>query len=169
MDRSGKALALTLTTLAAAAPALGWGETGHELVNRAAARALPDDVPAVLRERVARLTYLGPEPDRWRLSQLVEMDEAFGPDHFLDLELTEGIVDPAAPPPDRYAYMEALVAGGQDPSKVGLAPYRVVELCQRIEAAVIALALADPGHPEAAARRRQAEENLVHVAGVLGH
>lgn len=154
--------------LAAALPARAWGERGHELVNEAAARGLPASAPAALRENVARLTYLGPEPDRWRLSALEAMARGLAPDHYIDLELAEAI-DPNAPPAHRHEYAKLLAAAGQTPDKVGFAPYRVVELCQRIEAAVVAHELVDPAHPDAAARRRQAEENLIYVAGVLGH
>lgn len=151
-----------------AGPALAWGDRGHELVNRAAARALPPEVPALLRERVARLTYLGPEPDRWRNQDLQEMNRAFAPDHFLDYEYTDAI-DPERPPPDRYAYAAALRQADRKPENTGFAPYMVVELCQRIEAQLVAIELLDPAHPEAAERRAQAEEALVYVAGVLGH
>ena len=147
--------------------ALAWGEDGHELVNRAAARALPSDAPEWLR-REARLTYLGPEPDRWRHAELTHMNKAFAPDHYVNLESVQGI-DLDRPPENRFAWMEALRAADKKPDLVGFAPYHVVELCQRIEAAVVSLELIDPAHPEAAERRRQAEEVLVYVAGTLGH
>ena len=160
-------LAPLALSLALSASALAWGDHGHELVNRAAARALPADVIECLR-REARLTYLGPEPDRWRLGDLAEMNKAFAPDHFVDFEWCDKI-DPDRPPPDRYAYAAALREAGRKPEQVGFAPYMVIELCQRIEAAVVAIELIDPAHPEAAERRKQAEEALVFVAGVLGH
>ena len=155
-------------TLALVTPALAWGDRGHEIVNRAAARALPPEVPACLRERVARLTWLGPEPDRWRDRDLPEMNRAYAPDHFVDFEWTD-MIDHDRPPPDRYAYAHALREGGRKPEQTGFAPYTVVELCQRIEAALVAIEMLDPAHPEAAERRAQAEEALVYVAGTLGH
>ncbi len=157
-----------LLLLLAATPALAWGERGHELVNEAAARGLPAGAPATLRDNVERLTYLGPEPDRWRLSALEQMARGLAPDHFIDLELAKG-VDPRDPPPHRHEYARALAKAGESPDKVGFAPYRAVELCQRIEAAIVARELVDPADPHAAAQRRQAEENLLYVAGVLGH
>lgn len=163
-----RTLTCALLLAAAAAPARAWGDRGHELVNGAAAQGLPAGAPALLRENVARLTYLGPEPDRWRISALEAMSKGLAPDHFIDLEIAKGI-DPARPPANRHEYARRLIAEGQDPEKVGFAPYRVVELCQRIEAAVVALETIDPAHPDAAARRRQAEENLIYAAGVLGH
>lgn len=163
--RAAPACVLLLLT---AAPALAWGERGHELVNEAAARGLPAGAPAALRDNVARLTYLGPEPDRWRLSALEEMARGLAPDHFIDLEIARGI-DPRDPPRNRHEYARALAQAGESPDKVGFAPYRVVELSQRIEAAIVARELVDPAHPDAAAQRRQCEENLIYAAGVLGH
>jgi hypothetical protein len=157
-----------LVVLLAASPALAWGDRGHEVVNEAAARALPREVPAVLRDNVARLTFLGPEPDRWRTSALEAMSRGLAPDHFIDLELAKGI-DLEKPPAHRHDYAKVLVENGQQPDKVGFAPYRVVELCQRMEAAIVARALVDPRHPHAEELRRQCDENLLHVAGVLGH
>ena len=145
------------------APAFGWGDDGHEIVNGAAARALPQSVPACLRDNVDRLTYLGPEPDRWRIRDLTAMDKAMSPDHFLDLEMLEGKVDPQNPPAHRYDFIETLLKAGENPSYVGMGPYRVVELCQRIEAAVVAYEVADD------AARAQAEATLIHITGVLGH
>ena len=149
--------------------AWAWGDEGHQRVNRAAAEALPGDAPACLRRAVERLAYLGPEPDRWREGDLVAMAKGLGPDHFVDLELTKGLVDPASPPPTRHEYARALAEGGQAPEKVGFGPYRALELCQRLEAAVASLVRLDPDAPDAPARRAQAEENVVWTAGVLGH
>src|SRR5688572_12252420 len=105
-----------------AAPALAWGDRGHELVNEAAAKGLPASAPALLRDNVARLTYLGPEPDRWRLGDLEAMARGWAPDHFIDLEWAQGI-DAASPPPNRHEYAKRLIAAGQQPDKVGFAPY----------------------------------------------
>jgi len=154
--------------LAPAGSALVWGERGHELVNELAAKGLPASAPAALRDNVARLTYLGPEPDRWKFSSTEAMTKGSASDHYIDLELATAI-DPKSPPGNRYEYSKKLVESGQQPDKVGLAPYAVVELCQRIEAAIVARALIDPAHPHADAQRRQCDENLIHCAGVLGH
>lgn len=62
-------LAVSLLLLAFVVPqqaAWGWGSDGHMYVNRVAVEKLPQDVPAFLRGAVAEVSYLGPEPDRWR-------------------------------------------------------------------------------------------------------
>ncbi len=162
--------AILVLCLLPGAPALAWGDRGHTLVNEAAARALPEDAPDFLVKegKVERLAYLGPEPDRWRISELEALSKGAAPDHYIDLEIAEG-VDPAAPPAHRYAYSEALLAKGQAPDKVGFGPYRVVELCQRIEAGVAALALIEGDGSREEQARKQARHAIVYTAGVLGH
>ncbi|HEV7842547.1 MAG TPA: hypothetical protein VGO69_02570, partial [Pyrinomonadaceae bacterium] len=67
--------------------ALAWGEAGHKLSGRAAATRLPKEMPGFFRKSVDQLEYLNPEPDRWRSKVMLEMNEAFAYDHFLDLEM----------------------------------------------------------------------------------
>jgi hypothetical protein len=76
-------LAVSLLLLAFVVPqqaAWGWGSDGHMYVNRVAVEKLPQDVPAFLRGAVAELTYLGPEPDRWRDNSDPSLKSAQEPD-----------------------------------------------------------------------------------------
>ena len=63
-------VALTLvaiTLMTGAEPTTNaWGDEGHRFINLVAAQHLPDDMPAFLRNASTRLSFLGPEPDRWR-------------------------------------------------------------------------------------------------------
>ena len=77
---------LLLTVVLSQQAALGWGSDGHMYVNRVAAEKLPQDVPAFLRNAVAELAYLGPEPDRWREDSDPALKNAQEPDHYIDLE-----------------------------------------------------------------------------------
>src|SRR5271168_471563 len=104
-----------------------WGNEGHMMINRVAAEKLPSDVPAFLRNAAEQLAYLGPEPDRWREKSELALKASQEPDHFIDLELVEGMTLP----PDRYSYYRALDAKRQQtpgqpeyllPEKVGLQP-----------------------------------------------
>jgi hypothetical protein len=52
---------LALTTRLSA-----WGERGHQTVNRAAVRAIPDDGPVFLRAHEDWIVYLASIPDSWR-------------------------------------------------------------------------------------------------------
>ena len=63
-----------------------WGFVGHEMAARAAAAALPSEMPAFFRDAGAQLVHLNPEPDRWRVWEQREMDQAFAYDHYIDLE-----------------------------------------------------------------------------------
>ena len=85
-------------------PAWSWGNEGHSAINRVAAEKLPPDVPTFLRDAAAQLAYLGPEPDRWREHSELALKRAQEPDHFIDLEMVEGM----DLPPDRYSFYRAL-------------------------------------------------------------
>jgi hypothetical protein len=85
MNRLGLGFLLFAFVVAQQA-AWGWGSDGHMYVNRVAAEKLPQDVPACLRNAVAELTYLGPEPDRWRDDPDPALKSAQEPDHYIDLE-----------------------------------------------------------------------------------
>jgi len=154
----GAALAASLLLAPAS---LAWGEAGHRLSGRAAATRLPKQMPEFFRKAAAQLEYLNPEPDRWRSKVLVEMNEAFSYDHFLDLEM----VPPAAlEAEDRYAYLAALSqAGLKEPEKAGLAPFRILELYERLRTEFHLWRNAQDKRT-----RRWIAERIVY-AGVLGH
>ena len=159
------ALAVALPLLASPLlphTALAWGEHGHKLSGRAAATGLPREMPGFFRKAAAQLEYLNPEPDRWRSKTLLEMNEAFSYDHFLDLEM----VPPAAlEAEDRYAYLAALSqAGLKEPEKAGLAHFHILELYQRLRTEFHLWRNARDGRT-----RRWIEQRILNDAGVLGH
>src|SRR5262249_60999059 len=84
-------LLLIATLIFRSYDAHGWGPQGHELSGRAAAMKLPEQTPKFFRKAVDQLSYLNPEPDRWRSRDESNLDKAldsaYAPDHFLDLEL----------------------------------------------------------------------------------
>jgi hypothetical protein len=134
------AVASTLISLTATQPAWGWGQTGHQLINRLAAQNLPADTPAFLRNGngLDVIEYLGPEPDRWRNKAEDELSQTQAPDHFIDLEYAE-LVSPL--PRKRYDFIRALngltVPGHPEipltVEKVGLQPWQVEEVWQRLK------------------------------------
>ncbi|MEK6304042.1 MAG: nuclease [Acidobacteriota bacterium] len=140
-----------------------WGEEGHRFINLVAAQHLPDDMPAFFRSASARLSFLGPEPDRWRDSRELfkALSEVNGPDHFLDIDKPENF---EALPNDRYLYADWLRAQGKDPKDIGYLPYSMLEGYQKVQ--VLFRLWRDPKH---AADREQIEQNIVYYAGVLGH
>ncbi|MDH5590191.1 MAG: hypothetical protein OEZ65_02685 [Gemmatimonadota bacterium] len=155
-------LALVISGLFPGEP-LPWGQKGHEMVARVAARALPAEVPAFFRDASDQLAYLNPEPDRWRSREFPEMDGAWSYDHYIDLEnVPEGALDAA----NRYAFLAALNAAGvDDPHQAaGFVPYRIVELYERLVTEWrLWRAEGDP------ARREWIAQRIVQDAGVLGH
>lgn len=148
---------------ASTAPAPPWGAYGHRMAARAAAESLPTDVPDFFRVRAEQLVYLNPEPDRWRNDDRAAMNEAFRYDHYIDLErVPEGALDAE----DRWEFLDRLYAAGvKDPaSEVGLLPYRIVELQQRLETHWQRWRRT-PASPE----RGWIEDAIIHDAGILGH
>lgn len=162
--RVGMSLSLALClVLITGSWARAWGEDGHRFINRVAAEHMPEDMPAFLRKAGARLSFLGPEPDRWRDSKELfkALGEVNGPDHFIDIDKPENF---EALPNDRYLYADWLRAQGKDPKAIGYLPYSILEGFQKVE--VLFRMWRDPQHE---AERDQIEQNIVYYAGVLGH
>jgi hypothetical protein len=151
--------------------AFGWGNEGHEYVNRVAAEHIPPDMPRFLRHAVAEITYLGPEPDRWRSPSEFALKNAQEPDHFIDLERVVWL-DPL--PSGRYEFYRKLYekrAATTDhpddylPERVGLQPYITMEVYGRLKAA-----FREYRHRRAAHQPTLAVERaIVFYAGWLGH
>jgi len=156
-------LAALLLMIGGAPTANAWGEEGHRFINLVAAQHLPDDMPSFFRNASARLSFLGPEPDRWRDSRELykALSEVNGPDHFVDIDRPE---DFQALPNDRYQYAEWLRANGKEAKVIGFLPYSILEGYQKVQ--VLFRLWRDPKH---AAEREQIEQNIVYYAGVLGH
>ena len=132
-------LASTLIAIFATQPLWAWGGDGHRMINRLAAQYLPADVPVFLRNGNAldTLEYLGPEPDRWRNRAEDELSQAQAPDHFIELEYAD-LVGPL--PRKRYDFSRALAAAQAahpnlflSPEKVGMQPWQVEEVWQRLK------------------------------------
>lgn len=142
---------------------LPWGFTGHEMGARAAVQGLPGEVPTFFRAAGEQLAYLNGEPDRWRDRGVPAMDQAFAYDHYLWLEnVPRGALDA----PDRFAFIQALYAAGLEHGQrdVGLLPYRMLELYQRLVAEWRLWRVeTDPS------RRGWIEARIVNDAGILGH
>ncbi len=161
---------LTVTLLACVAlqqpeDVQAWGATGHELSGRAAAMKLPQEMPKFFRKEIDQLSYLNPEPDRWRArdeSNLDRgMDSAAAPDHFVDMEWVPAAAFNAV---NRYDFTAELIKAGRRPTQVGFVPYRMLELFQtmRIE---FRLWRAEKD----ARKRRWIEARILNDAGILGH
>jgi hypothetical protein len=177
---SGKVSRATAVTLACALwfaqlPAFGWGSNGHTYINQVAAEKIPASMPKFLRTKsaVARIAYLGPEPDRWRDGAPSALNYAQAPDHFMDLERIEGL---GPLPMDRYAFYKLLYAKRAAtpaadhpddylPDRVGLQPYATIEVLERLE-------IAFRNYREMLQKKQKTdviEGNIIFYMGWLGH
>jgi len=154
---------LSVFSLITAPTATAWGEDGHRFINRVAAQKLPEDTPQFLRAAADRLSFLGPEPDRWRDTRgtVRALSNATAPDHFIDIDDLELF---KAMPTDRYQYSDWLRSKGKDPVKVGFLPYSMLEGYEKVM--VLFRQWRDPKN---AAERQQLEQNIVDYAGTMGH
>jgi hypothetical protein len=165
------AIMLLALCLAQTPAAFAWGNEGHTYVNRVAAQKIPADMPRFLRRAVAEITYLGPEPDRWRNPSELQLKNAQEPDHFIDLERVDWL-NPL--PTTRYEFYRKLYEKraatadhGDDylPEHVGLQPYITLEVVGRLKAAFREYRrLRDLHQPTA-----PVEHAIVFYAGWLGH
>ena len=96
---------------------------------------LPSDVPAFLRTPAAidEITYLGPEPDRWRSPAEPGIGSAAQAlEHFINMEPADAL----GPLPHKRLDFEAMVfAAGERPEKIGLQPWETDEVWERLKAA----------------------------------
>lgn len=146
-----------------------WGDAGHRLTAQASIAALPSDMPEFFRAAGPQLTYLNPEPDRWRnrleSQRDAALDGASAPDHFLDYELIPAASRASALlAKDRYAFADTLRAHGVDPATAGMLPYAILELTQRIRIGFRQWRVATN-----AQTRAWIEARILNDAGVLGH
>ncbi len=157
--------ATSLLLLLATAPAAhGWEHDGHTMINKLAASTLPADVPAFLRTPAAidEITYLGPEPDRWRSPAEPELSAAQAPEHFINMELA----DTLGPLPHKRFDFEAMVfAAGQRPEKIGLQPWETDEVWERLKAAMRQYRFLAAGGQDT----KPVEAAIIFYAGWLGH
>jgi hypothetical protein len=151
--------------------AFAWGAEGHLDINRVAAEKIPADMPNFLQHAVSEITYLGPEPDRWRSPSEFALKNAQEPDHFIDLERVAWL-NPL--PRGRYEFYQKLyekraasVDHGDDylPEHVGLQPYIVMEIYGRLVVAFHQYRELEREHKPTA----PAELTAIFYSGWLGH
>ena len=158
----GLLLPLSTVWLLGAVPDARWGAKGHEMAARTAASGLPSDMPEFFLESDAQLTYLNPEPDRWRNRDRRVMDQAFSYDHYTDWEnVPEGALDA----PDRWEFLALLYDAGLDKPErdAGFLVFHMIELYQRL---VTQWELWTRAEGE---ERRFIEQRILNDAGTLGH
>lgn len=162
--------AVTLCAALVVPPNLfAWGAKGHRMVGSAAAAALPSDVPGFFRAAGDQLSYLNPEPDRWKAREErnfdTALDGAFNADHFLDTEMAPpALLAAAMKAPHRYAYADTLRRGGVEATDLGFLPFAILELTQRLRQEFRMWRSAKDS-----STRRYIEARIINDAGILGH
>ncbi len=168
-----KVAVLALLPMVAAPLSFGWGSKGHKMINRLAVEGLPASMPAFLRTQAAidEITYLGPEPDRWRSPAEPELNAEQAPDHFINFQYADII---GTLPRQRYKYIAELeaaelthpaIAKKLQPDKVGFQPYITSEVWERLKAAMRAYRQLRAAHQDT----KPVEAAILFYAGWLGH
>lgn len=152
--------------------AISWGNEGHMAINKVAVEKLPADMPAFMKANAAHISYMGPEPDRWREKMESALKYSQEPDHFMDMELVDWMTKL---PPDRYLFYRAVYehraadpkwATDQTyPEKIGLLPYATQEMYDRLKVSFREYRKAQKEGRSTA----DAEATALHYAGWLGH
>jgi hypothetical protein len=147
-----------------------WGLKGHGLVNREAAAALPDDMPAFFRKAGDQLEAMASQPDRWKFRGLPRLDAINRPDHHIDYEL----IGDRSLPPERFGFVgmvaaEHLEQVGEEPCSVGVLPYAIAENLEKLTAEFALWRREVDRSGEDSVLARQLAANAVYTAGLLGH
>jgi hypothetical protein len=149
-----------------ASSAFAWGEAGHYMVNDAATRGLPNDMPPFFYAAFPELVHLAYDPDRLKGAG-ESLDAVNPPDHFLDYEFVSGL----KLPPDRYRFIALLGSSGTlrrhaiYNSTTGFLPWKIAELEETLTDLFRFWRASAPGSPE----RAFIEHDIIHNAGILGH
>ena len=143
-----------------------WGQKGHLMSNEAAAIGLPREMPSFFLDGAGELTYLGPEPDRWRATG-ESLDAMNPPDHYLDFEYVADLKLPS----DRYRFIDLLYKSGTlrrhgiYNSTAGFLPWRIAELEDELTTEFRIWRATPPNSFE----RKYVEQQILSIAGILGH
>ncbi|MBL0939040.1 MAG: hypothetical protein IBJ03_09100 [Gemmatimonadaceae bacterium] len=146
-----------------------WGDHGHRLIGLTAAQALPNDMPAFFRRSAQQLSYLNPEPDRWKSRDESRQDYALNggtsPDHFMNMDLlTSAQQQTMLAAPDRMAFADSVRAAGFAPGTMGFLPFTVLEYAQKLRNDFRLWRIA----PDSTVRS-WIEQRIIEDAGILGH
>ena len=120
-----------LAFIGVASPALGWWGDGHAQLSQAAVLALPPEMPAFFRAGGQAVAHASFDPDLFKNRSVPQSAHGEHSEHYFDLELLGG----RPIPHQRYDLVALAAELGQEPAKIGLAPYAVAEWTQRLAVA----------------------------------
>lgn len=161
--------ALTAALVAVPTTLNAWGDAGHRMIGLTAAQALPPDMPQFFRDAAEQLSYLNPEPDRWKDRAESQLEPALNggtsPEHYIDMDLVDfGLLDQALKAPHRFAFADSLKPTGVTPDKMGLLPFTIIELTSKLREDFRLWRIA----PDSTVRK-WIEQRIIDDAGLLGH
>ncbi len=151
---------VAIGTLALTGLSRGWWVKGHESITEAAAVNLPDEVPAFFRAGGKQLAHYAGDPDRWKNPSCRQLRDAVSPDHFIDLENFQG----KELPPTRYEAIAFLYLLKEQPDKVGMLPWAIMENYDRLCCAFYDLRQ-EPDNAAIKAKCLVYAGNLAHYTG----
>ena len=161
----------TIASLVALTPGnlFAWGDAGHRMIGLAAAQQLPAEMPAFFRNASQQLSYLNPEPDRWKDRAEATLDPALNggssPEHYMDMDMVSpSALAGALAAPNRFAFADSLRQAGAPVATVGLLPFMMLELAQRLRGDFRQWRIA----PDSTVRAF-IEQRIIDDAGILGH
>jgi hypothetical protein len=161
--------ALAALLLGAPTTLNAWGDAGHRMIGLTAAQRLPEDMPAFFRKAAEQLSYLNPEPDRWKDRAESQLEPALNggtsPDHYIDMDLVAPeVLAKALAAPNRWAFADSLRPAGVAPSTMGLLPFTILEYTSRLREDFRLWRIA----PDSTVRA-WIEQRIIDDAGILGH
>ncbi|GAC1446701.1 MAG: hypothetical protein NVSMB56_07880 [Pyrinomonadaceae bacterium] len=154
--------------LLAPLPVRAWGEYGHRISGQVAAQNVPNEMPAFFRNAIDQLTYLNPEPDRWRDFIESKLDPALNgtkaPEHYIDTERLALMKTGMLELPVRDAFLMRAHEAKLQARDIGLLPYEILERFQQLRVEFrLWRAETDPR------KRAFIEQRIINDAGILGH
>ncbi|HEU4753948.1 MAG TPA: hypothetical protein VFU47_12640 [Armatimonadota bacterium] len=109
-------------------PASAWFPKGHSLIAEAAVRSLPEDAPRFLRSGAGLVAHCAQDPDVFKQREAPALNDAEGPEHYIDWELLKG----RPLPPRRSDYLKLCGELGVEPRNAGTVPYAIAEWTERL-------------------------------------
>ena len=145
------------TLFACVQPSQAWHDEGHYYTAVAAAKSMPEDVPAFFRDGAPAVGHGALDPDVFKDRDLPQLNHCEFPEHFIDVELLQGHDLPLL----RYDYLRLCQELDVDPTKAGTLPYAITEWTQKLTMA-FAEHRANPNNPYVRAK-------CLVYAGILAH
>lgn len=129
--RTIRAIRIAVVASLVAVPAQAWWGDGHGILTEGAVLALPEEVPAFLRQGGTIASHVVFDPDLFKNRRAPLLSHAEHGEHYFDLEYLGGRAIPAK----RFDFIALCFELQLDPPRIGLAPYAIAEWTERLAVA----------------------------------